>query len=225
MRSNSWDAKWDSVYATQGFRGKYPDEAVVRFIAGKFFRLEFAQRKKIRVLDLGCGPGRHVLFLAREGFSAYGIDASQEAIALCKKKLKEERLKARVRVADFISLPYADGYFDAVVDCASVQHNRVAGIEKIIEEVYRVTKKGGEFLSIVRTDQDYAYGKARQIEPGTFTDYTALDLNNVGHIHFFSGAELPRIFSRFQQMHYEYTERTIEDRTKSIRHWLVRSTK
>jgi len=221
----SWDAKWDAIYAQQGFRGKYPDEAVVRFIAGKFFKLPAQERGKIRILDLGCGPGRHVIFLAKEGFSTFGIEGSPEAVALCKEKLAEERLTAEVRVGDFIQLPYADGFFDAVIDCASIQHNRSAEITGILKEIKRTLKKDGELFSMVRTDTDYAYGKGTQIEPGTFTDYTSLDLNNVGQVHFFSERELAGFFSLFRAMSYEYTERTIEQRTKSIKHWLVRAVK
>lgn len=225
IKAESWDAKWNEIYAAQGFRGKYPDEAVIRFIAGKFFRMPPAQRKKVKVLDLGCGPGRHVVFLAKEGLSAYGIEASSEAVRLCKNKLREENLHAHVQTGDFVCLPYKDGYFDAVLDCASIQHNKVGSIRRILAEVKRVLKKDGELFSMVRTDTDYAYGKARQVEPGTFTDYTALDLNNVGQIHFFSERELSDFFSLFREFSYEYTERTIEQMTKSIKHWLVRAVK
>ena len=225
MIQKSWDAKWEEIYAQQGFRGKYPDEAVVRFVAGKYFKVDPGKRKNVRILDLGCGPGRHILFLAKEGLSAFGIEGSPEAVKLCKEKLREEALCAKVRVGDFVRLPYPAGYFDAVIDCASIQHNRSAGIKKILREVRRTLKTGGELFSMVRTDRDYAYGKGKELEPGTFTDYTSLDLNNVGQIHFFSEAEITSFYSVFKAAQYEYLERTIENRTKRITHWAIRAIK
>ncbi len=221
----SWDARWDAVYAEQGFRGKYPDEFVVRFVAGKFFKLLPAKRKTVRVLDLGCGPGRHVIFLAQEGFKAYGIEASPSAVKLCRKKLKELRLPAQVRVGDFVSLPYPDNYFDAVIDCASLQHNRIASVRRIVREVRRVLKPGAELFSMVRTSRDYAYGKARKIEEGTFTDYNEFDLKGVGLIHFFSVKDIDALFSCFKKHSYEYTERSFDNRKNRITHWVIRAEK
>jgi SAM-dependent methyltransferase len=221
----SWDKRWDRVYSEQGFRGKYPDEFVVRFVAGKFFRLPMNKRKQIRILDLGCGPGRHVIFLSQEGFQAYGIEASPSAVKLCKAKLKEVKLKAKVRVGDFTRLPYPDNYFDAVIDCASIQHNRISQVRVVLKEIKRTLKKGAELFSMVRTSGDYAFAKARKVEKGTFTDYDKFDLNGVGLIHFFSPAEIRSLFSKFARYSYEYTERSFDNRSKKIKHWVIRAQK
>jgi SAM-dependent methyltransferase len=221
----SWDQKWDEVYAQQGFRGKYPDEFVVRFVAGNFFGLGERERRDVRILDLGCGPGRHVIFLAKEKFESFGIDASAEAIRLCRRKLTQERLKATVRVGDFIRLPYKDNHFHAVIDCASVQHNRFFAVKDIAREVQRVLMPGGRFFSMVRTNHDYACRKGRKVEPGTFTDYEALDLKGVGLVHFFTERELHEVFAVFSRYSYEYTERTLENRTKRITHWVISAEK
>ena len=61
--------------------------------AGIYFR-EYAEwprleRRAIRfakgkVLDIGCGAGRHALYLQQQGFDVTGIDASQGAVEVCK---------------------------------------------------------------------------------------------------------------------------------------------
>jgi ubiquinone/menaquinone biosynthesis C-methylase UbiE len=223
--SDSWDNDWNKIYQEQGFRAKYPDEYVVRFIAGNFFKLSLEQRKKVKVLDLGCGPGRHVVFLAKEGFSANGIEGAPSAIKLCQDKINEEKLEAIATVGDFVKLPYPDDHFDAIIDCCSIQHNQMTAVKQIFQEIKRTLKPKGKFFSMVRTDKDYAFGLGRELERGTFTDYTEFDLNHVGHIHFFSDEEIMELFSMFGDFSYEYCERTFDERKKAIRHWVITAEK
>jgi SAM-dependent methyltransferase len=67
-----------------------------------------------RVLDLGCGPGRHALALARRGVDVVGIDHSDEFIALARRAAQAENLDAQFRVADVRDLDEHDD-FDAVI--------------------------------------------------------------------------------------------------------------
>ena len=220
-----WDDHWDALYAEQGFRAKYPDEYVVRFTAGNFFKIKFQDRTQIKVLDLGCGPGRHVIFLAKEGFSAFGIEGAASAIRLCQDKLAQEKLNAEVTTGDFVKMPYPDDYFDAIIDCCSIQHNQMPAVTQICREIKRTLKPKGKLFSMVRTDKDYAFGLGRELEKGTFTDYKEFDLNQVGHIHFFSESEIKGLFSIFSSFSYEYCERTFDNRTKAIKHWVITAEK
>lgn len=121
-----WDAiaeKWAE------FRTK-PTEEVVNFLEGKGGR----------ILDLGCGSGRHAI--CREGLEFYGIDFSEELLKFARKKCYVE-----VKRGYAWEVPYNDGFFDLVV-FARVLHC-VEGAEKrrkSLEEVYRVLKKDGEAL-------------------------------------------------------------------------------
>ncbi len=74
---NSWDPVWEDIYASREW-GKYPPEELIRFIARTFYAVP--DRKAIRILDLGCGSGAATWYVAREGFSAFGIDGSPSAI-------------------------------------------------------------------------------------------------------------------------------------------------
>ena len=67
-----------------------------------------------RILDVGCGPGRHSLALARRGFSCVGIDASPEFVELARRVSDAEGLDATVEVADVRDLDH-DGAFDATI--------------------------------------------------------------------------------------------------------------
>jgi SAM-dependent methyltransferase len=67
-----------------------------------------------RVLDIGCGPGRHALALARRGMHVAGVDHSDEFIALARTAATSENLDVEFRVADVRDLDEHDN-FDAVI--------------------------------------------------------------------------------------------------------------
>ena len=67
-----------------------------------------------RVLDLGCGPGRHSLALVRRGIDVVGIDRSEEFVALAREAAAREGLFARFECADVRALDKHEE-FDAVI--------------------------------------------------------------------------------------------------------------
>jgi SAM-dependent methyltransferase len=68
----------------------------------------------MRVLDAGCGPGRHALELARLGIDIVGVDASPDFIALAQAEAEAAALPAEFVEADVRSLAFA-AEFDAVI--------------------------------------------------------------------------------------------------------------
>src|SRR5437588_11845664 len=66
------------------------------------------------VLDVGCGPGRHSLELARRGISVVGVDASEDFVTLASDAAAREHLDACFELLDVRALAY-DGVFDAVI--------------------------------------------------------------------------------------------------------------
>lgn len=81
---------WENLYSQQHLGPKYPEDAVIRFA---FNNLTPGQK----VLDLGCGAGRHAMFLAENGFEAYGIDISENAILEAKKRAQEKTCRLFIR--------------------------------------------------------------------------------------------------------------------------------
>ena len=67
-----------------------------------------------RVLDVGCGPGRHALELARRGITVLGIDASEDFVRLARAAAAAEGLAATFEVLDVRALAF-EARFDAVI--------------------------------------------------------------------------------------------------------------
>jgi len=68
----------------------------------------------MRVLDVGCGPGRHSLALSRRGLDVLGVDHSPEFVALARDAAAGEGLGARFEELDVRELVFRDE-FDAVL--------------------------------------------------------------------------------------------------------------
>ena len=86
-----------------------------------------------RILDLGCGDGRIAIRLAVDGFRAVGVDLRGGA---------GPRVLARAE-----SLPFKAASFDLVVLILVLMHVRSA--DRLMSEVRRVTKTGGQLLVAV----------------------------------------------------------------------------
>jgi SAM-dependent methyltransferase len=105
----------------------------------------------LKALEVGCGPGTNLWFLAREGFRIAGIDGSAVAIASARERLRvegmnEQLLQADFEVGNFALLPWNDSSFDAVIDIQAISHNTAPAIQSVIAEIRRVLKRGDGFL-------------------------------------------------------------------------------
>lgn len=105
----------------------------------------------MRVLDAGCGDGRNAHYLMRGGAEVFGIDSDPDQI---------ERIRARAAeaapdlsgtnfcVGHLGDIPFADGYFDAVI-CSAVLHfaEDEEDFEGMIMEMWRVLTPDGIFFA------------------------------------------------------------------------------
>jgi len=134
--------------------------------------LAFARRlreaRAVRVLDLGCGLGRHTVYLAGLGFQVWGLDASEEAVSETAAAVRACGLRAVVGVGDVCRLPYPDGYFDGVLAFAVLSHNPLPEIRTSIDEIRRVCGHGALCLLTFGSTEDRKFGLGRRVSPRTF---------------------------------------------------------
>ncbi|MBN2331106.1 MAG: class I SAM-dependent methyltransferase [Candidatus Aenigmarchaeota archaeon] len=189
---------WDSAYKRKG-EIQSDVLALVEETASKL--LEEGGK---RVLDLGCGTGRHIIFLASEGFDVYGTDISNNALSITKKKLEERGLDAKLSKGDMSTLGFEKGFFDAVISTYVIHHAKLEVIRKVISEVARVLKAGGLFSFIVLSDEDGWFGRGKEIEPKTFVNNGDPTEGDIPH-HYFSESELREELKSFEILELFHT--------------------
>ena len=81
--------EWNDSYRNKDNFVFYPHEEVIRFVSKYIKKKTGLEEFQIvssmeRALDLGCGIGRHGIYLDEMNFEVYGIDLSEEAIQIAK---------------------------------------------------------------------------------------------------------------------------------------------
>lgn len=111
----------------------------------------FKKHNVRKILDLGCGSGRHTVYFAKEGFDVFGFDIAEEGINITKSWLKKEDSQANLKVGSiYDKLPYPNDFFDAIVSTSVIHHEKIQNIRKLIKEVRRVLKPKGLIFITVR---------------------------------------------------------------------------
>lgn len=103
-----------------------------------FLRLA-APRPGETVLDVGCGTGRYVQWLLASGLEAYGVDLSEDMLAVARERLAADGDEWRVAVADACWLPFSDRAFDLVISVTTLEF--VADPRRCLAEMGRVSRQ------------------------------------------------------------------------------------
>ncbi|TJY41965.1 class I SAM-dependent methyltransferase [Cohnella pontilimi] len=214
-----WDSAWDEVFRNSEW-GKYPGEDLIRFVARNFYRA--VDRRDVRILEIGCGPGANLWYIAREGFTVEGIDGSSTAVHKAKARLDQEvpNWNGEIRIGDILELPYVDNLFDAVIDNQAISCNSFESAQRMYRETHRVLKPGGKFYS--RTFADGSWGD----QTGTSVGHHAWivsegPLLDKGFSRFTTKEEIPDLTNPLHIDEVELLSRTVNNGANTIKEWII----
>lgn len=150
--SSDYRFAWNQAYQRNQNALFWPNEHLVRFVATRLRRrltldeywdvADLPPRPK--VLDLGCGMGRHLAYLTEMGFAAYGIDLSEVAISHATDWLVRLGVEQPPVVSGSVDrLPWPDGTFEAAVSHAVLDSMPFGVAVDAVSELRRVTRRGG----------------------------------------------------------------------------------
>jgi tellurite methyltransferase len=155
-----WDQQWQLAAGREPW--STPEPAVLRTL--ELLRARGARR----VLDLGCGVGRHALLLADAGLECHAVDLSWAGLAELRGQARRHQLPVEPVFADFASLPYQAGSFDYVLAWNVVYHGDSGRVSRAISEIARVLRPGGLYQSTMLSKRNAQYGAGIEISAGTF---------------------------------------------------------
>lgn len=184
---------WDEIFSKRGkiFHDPHPDMEKISEL--------FKEKEIKRVLDLGCGTGRHLIFLSKKGFEVYGMDASPKALEMANKWLIEEDEKAELHLDRMEhKFPYEDKFFDAIISIQVIHHNLMKDIIFTVREIERILKKGSIIFitfPVLGTGSKLENWELKEIEKGTYIPQKGQE-KGLPH-HFFTIEEIYQVFSSF----------------------------
>lgn len=158
--------------------------------AGSISHITERLPKESRVLDVGCGCGRHLLPLS-SSYSTTGIDISFTALTRAKDYLEKQNRKADYATASLTHLPLKGETFDAVICLGVLQHLTEPGRYTAVSEIKRILKSNGLVFLEVFGSQDMRFG-GEEVEERTFVRQHGI------LYHYFTLEEVRTLFTGFE---------------------------
>lgn len=165
-------------------------------------------KKKVKLLELGCGAGANIRFFLENKVDYYGIDFSNIIIKKLRKKFKN--LNKKLIVGDFKNNYFKNKKFDFIVDRAAITHNKYEDINKIVDGIYENLLPNGYFVGIDWYSVKYLGRKKNDVKKsykfkrGMFAD--------IGTVTFFDKKKIRSIFKKFKILELE--EKIVYNRNK-----------
>lgn len=151
-------------------------------------------------LDIGCGYGRNTIFMAKRGYTVSTFDLSERSVEVTRQKAMEQGAALKdIRVADMLNLPYGDESFDCVLALNVISHTDQKGFGRILSEIKRVLRPGGEAYFTVGSKESYWFTNPACIYVDDNTKIRVEDGPENGIPHFYIDDEdCKRLFGDFK---------------------------
>jgi SAM-dependent methyltransferase len=114
MKTRQW---YESLF--DNYAKKYDSEVFTQGTIGEcdFIESELQQNKNLRILDVGCGTGRHAIELTLRGYNVVGIDLSESQLTLARHKAIEKQVVIDFQLQDARNLPFSNEFDAAIMLC------------------------------------------------------------------------------------------------------------
>lgn len=212
LSTNDTKELWEHSFTQQIAQQAYNTaavEAVIRCVA-YYLRdrdPEAKQRGKLKFLEMGCGAGANLVWLARQGLRVSGLDHSSVALALASEQISQAGYSDQIDQlieASVSDVPFADETFDGIIEACVFQHLAKPERLRAFQEVKRLLKPGGLFVGYL-LDVKHSLYEAKRVEElkedtGTLTMREgghSFYLNNLGLCHFFKKEEILQLLRGF----------------------------
>ncbi len=200
---------WEDSFDEQIAAGAYntaPVEALIRNVA--YYLRARPEQKNLHFVEMGCGAGPNLLWLAQKGMKVSGVDIATNALELARRTLQKAGYADRVGQLTECSVtktPFDDGSLDGVLESCVYQHLDLDSRRQAFAEVGRVLKKGGLFVGNMLADGHTTFQKRKgeqlKDDPGSLylqDGVSKFHLTNIGLAHFFAKEEFAKLLPGFE---------------------------
>ncbi len=182
-----WEDHWKNSSIAYLFN--QPDPEVFKL-------LDRIKRRGIKkVLDAGCGLGRHTAVIAKMGFETFAFDRSEYAVNYTINKMQSLNYKSEVVKGNFEKIPFPDKSFDLVIAYCSSIYLPLEELKQAIAEMHRVLNDSGYLYITFMSTQHKEYARGPMLEKNTFF-LSAGNCSLIPH-HFSDKSEINRLLNKF----------------------------
>lgn len=141
--------KWyEKLFDNYGLQ--YDNESFTKGTLGEcdFIEQEIAFNKNMRILDIGCGTGRHSIELTKRGYNVTGVDLSDSQLKHAREKSLQQKLSIDFQKHDARNLPFIEEFDLAIMLCEGafplMETDEMN--YQILKSAARSLKPGGKFV-------------------------------------------------------------------------------
>lgn len=134
----------------ENYADKYDKEVYVHGTLGEcdFIEQEIAHDKSLKIIDIGCGTGRHSIELSKRGYTITGVDLSESQLKRAKEKAAKSGLKIDFQKHDARNLPFKREFDLAIMLCEGsfpLMETDEMNFE-ILKNATKALKNNGKFI-------------------------------------------------------------------------------
>ncbi len=156
----------------------------------------YSGSKGMRVLDVGCGNGYVLSQYARFGAEVAGVDLTETALDLSRKRFALANLRGDFRVTDGDRLPFDDESFDIVCSMGVLHH--IADPRPMIAEMRRVLKPGGQIILMLYHRRSWKYHVVFRVKRLLDSRYRGMSQQQALNMNDGAGCPLALVYTRAQ---------------------------
>lgn len=175
MNKSNWDLYWGDEKKLEYWQK--PARSIIELIV----KCDPNIQKKI--LDLGCGIGRHAIAFAQNGFDVTAVDSSKQALKELNKLKEKHGLNITTIIGNYLKPIFNKKSFDIIISYNVIYHGCREDFKNAVELCERYLKPKGILFFTCPSRNDGKYGNGDKVAPNT---YKSLNSVHPGDIHYFS---------------------------------------